>query len=753
VAEDKRLSNMEHELGVYSKQKSKSVEPRVLNNLAMYVDEQWSYVENGTLRNKVPRRDEDGKIREVSLVLNMIAPRQQKIIGRLTASTPDWRAWPGSNKADHISKAEVATSLSKSFDMKLDEEALRGERWFWNMQAGVWFEHTPWRNNHSVDLVEKEDEAGRPIWEHLASGEEIPDAMYRQAIQSGEALVEHFEIATEIREIGDVAAEVRGPLNVFNPNSIRSIEHLAPGQSVMMSDIKLAAWVKKTWPNSQLDWMHGEEEFKIITTKVSNQGISFANTSLRELIPVVQGAVSNDDPDMVPVFERYEPPSPEFPKGWSMKGGAVTGPNFFPAPNEDLAGGGRYTVFIPGQGIVRDGEIPYKDGIPIVDGHWDSPASNFYNRDWATGLMGVQKSINTLASQIRTMANARVYDPILIDDDTQPPNADMPKYWVGGMVDGMRQAERLGASSPDPGMQAQLLDLIRIFDDLSGAEDLLQNKKLGQIRGTGAVQMLQDVMDSQWGPKIRSYYNSVSKVIHKRVNRAAQFYPTVRTLRFMRNTGKVEAFRFHAEDILRSGVDYTFSVSPSSMMPQSNRERFANMTEMLGGPLAGLYQTETGEADWHGIAAELQFGDIESRESMLASDVKFAKTVIADIKEGRGMIPVLPVQNHLIFVRELQKEMNDDDFFKVLSEPTQQALIERYQSHQEALANAAEAAKQETISEETIDLVRQAVQQSLAKLSNEMPTLVLGQIKNLAQNDPQAFQTLMLGGADDGGVN
>ena len=112
MPDDERLSEFEQEFKNYRRQKSRNVGGvgrRVLQNLAMYIGEQWVWFERGALRNKVPDRDESGKITEVNLVFNLIQETQEKIYGRLTASTPEFQAFPDNKDPEKIAKAEVVT--------------------------------------------------------------------------------------------------------------------------------------------------------------------------------------------------------------------------------------------------------------------------------------------------------------------------------------------------------------------------------------------------------------------------------------------------------------------------------------------------------------------------------------------------------------------------------------------------------------------------------------------------------------------
>ena len=108
-------------------------------------------------------------------------------------------------------------------------------------------------------------------------------------------------------------------------------------------------------------------------------------------------------------------------------------------------------------------------------------------------------------------------------------------------------------------------------------------------------------------------------------------------------------------------------------------------------------------------------GDVSERESKITKDIKFAKSVIAALKEGRPAPPALPFQNHLVFIDELEMEMNDDDFFQLLSTETQTILVDRYNEHQEILASLQAQEQQAIIDEGTMDIIRQTVQSSVAK--------------------------------------
>ena len=746
MADDELLDEFEKEFKTYQGQKSRNVggvERRVLENLAMYVGE-LPFFSGKTLRNKRPKTDESGNITEVNVVINLIQEDWEKVYGRITASTPQFEAFPDTRDADKMAKAEVVTSAIRAGDERLDEDYLKWQRWFWMAMGGVAFEHTPWRRNLQVSTVDKFTEDGDDLWVHHESGEELTTELRDQAIDEGRALTEHFKHATAVEEDGDYGAEIRGALTVFLPNSIKTIDDLQPGQSVQLADVRLLDWCKKTWPDADYSEIEGDDNVQILTTSIS-ENVSFSSSSLKDLIPVIQGSPSDDDPDMVTVIERYEPVSELFPPKWSQEKGADTGPGFVVAP-DPLAHGGRYSVFIPGQGVLRDGEIPYADGIPVQDFHWDVSAATFWNPDWCTKLRGLQKSISVLFSQIRQMSNARIFDPVCYDNTSlDVPKTDSPRFWPGAWQDGVPMAGRLNADQLPSWPAKQLDQMIALFHDLSGAKDLFQEKGFpGQIRGTGAVEKLHDTQDSVWGPKLRHYYKQMGKVYHRRMNRMKQFYPTSKVMRLTDPLGKVEVFEFKADDILRAGVDFYLGVEPSTILPETRRERWALMTEIMSGPLAGLYVDQrTGQPDWNAIATKVQSGSYKWREALIAQDVKFAQSVIMAIKEGRPAPPVMQFQNHAVFSEEIIGEINDDDFWKMLSQETQEALIQRLEQHQQIIAQNAEQAKQAQMDEETAATIRQAVQASTAKVQSEVTEGMLSQLREMAANDPEALRHLL----------
>ena len=768
--DDERLGDFEDEFKRYQKQKARGVggvERRVLLNLAMFVGEQWTWYEQGAIKNKRPSIDPDtGAISEVSLVLNFIEDDWDKVYGRLTASTPEFEAFPDQPDPKKMAKAEVVTSSIRAGDERLDEDFLRAQRWFWMAMGGVAFEHTPWRQDLEVATVDKSSEDGQPLFVHIPTEEEMTPDLMEQAIEEKRALPEHFKRATEVELDGDYDAEILGPLTVFCPNSIKRLRELQPGQSVMLANVRVLDWVKKTWPDVDYEEMEitGDTDVSILSTRMS-ESVSFSNTSLHDLIPVIQGSMDEDDPDMVTLIERYEPVSEEFPPGWSQQPdareraglldedgndneksmGLVVAEDNTDSGGANFAHGGRYSVFIPGQGVVRDGEIPYADGIPVRDFHWSTSSTNFWGPDWITKLIGVQKSINTLASQMRMMGNARMYDPILTTEDAKIPDTSRPRFWVGGMEDGVKQAERLGADQLPQWPQKQLEYLVETLHSLAGGKDLFQEKGFpGQIRGTGAVQQLQDIQDSMWGPKLRHYYKQMGAVYHTRTNRMKQFYPVSKMLRLTDPLGKVEVLDFQADEILRAGVDFYITVDPSSILPETRRERFARMSELLQGPLSVLYLNEdTQRFNVQAIASDLQFGDYKGREAAMAQDQKFALGIITAMKEGKPVIPFNEVQNHPVFVDELKRTMNDDDYWLLLSPDTQQAIQARYGEHTQFMAQQMEQAQSAQNNEEMASAVNQAVQASMAKVQSEVTDAVLAQITDLAQNDPQRLMALL----------
>src|SRR5690606_7533824 len=189
---------------------------------------------------------------------------------------------------------------------------------------------------------------------------------------------------------------------------VRSIEDLSPDQMVYIATIRTTGWVERNFGVK----VESDNKVEIVTTSFHQLGSSVGGYFLRDLIPLIQGSVENENEEaggVVTVVIGYGPPSPERPEG-------------------------RYVVFIPGKGILLDQENPYGE-IPIVDFHWEPVTTTFWTGDYVSDLIAPQRFINKRMSQIGEQANASVYSKHLLAPGLT--EADIPADYPGCVEGGL----------------------------------------------------------------------------------------------------------------------------------------------------------------------------------------------------------------------------------------------------------------------------------------------------------------------------
>jgi hypothetical protein len=83
---------------------------------------------------------------------------------------------------------------------------------------------------------------------------------------------------------------------------------------------------------------------------------------------------------------------------------------------------------------------------------------------------------------------------------------------------------------------------VKMFNDAAGGADLMEDNKFpGQLRGPMAVPMLQEIMDTQWGPLFQHLGERLARVKQMRLNRVKQFYPPQRTLHYTDRTRRTRS--------------------------------------------------------------------------------------------------------------------------------------------------------------------------------------------------------------------
>lgn len=690
---------------------SGGIESRVLTNLAFLYGEQ--YVSYANKQLTVEARDEN----KLYLVFNLIEPRCSKLAGRLCSIDPPFKARPDRKEPKAFAKAEVVDRLTIALDQKLDEPSRMWERIFWLQVGGTCFEYSPWIPNSSIEPMPQFADNQELLFKHTMSDNIVPESVMTTMIEQGMPQ-EQFEIYETIEPVGEVGSEILGPLNVFIDQGVRSIADLSPDQMVYIAKIRTMGWIEENFDTT----VEPDKDFQIVSTRFQqNPGMSTNGTSLSDLIPVVQGTRGDDDPEMALVVEGYAPRSKRSPRG-------------------------RYVAFVPKKKILYDGENPYGD-IPLVDFHWKPVTTSFWTPDYVTNLVAPQRFLNKRLSQLGENTNATIYSQLLLGGTLKA--ADVATDTNGIVEKGMAEngaplVARLVAP-PLPSYFMNSIEMVmKLFNDIAGGSDLFGEGSFpGQLRGPMAVPMLQEILDTEWGPFYNHLGERLSKVKQMRLNRVKQFYPASRTMHYTDRNQKDEVLLFHTEEILRSGVNFDVTCERGSLMPELRALRESRVSNRLAGPLAILYMDEqTGRLDKSKIAQDLQFGETgrEARENQYR---KLAGEINDMIWRGEQVPPVLPFYDHKAMMDEIEATMATTEFLKATPQ-VQQMFFQRWEGHRQFLMQQAQAQQAMIQSHFVQSAVAQATQQAAAQAASYTVESSLDQIKAQVmanQQNPVTQQT------------
>ena len=661
--------------------KTGGVEARTLQAIAFSEGEHYTDYKNKSLFS------EPQDTNKLYLTFNLIGRRVGKLLGRLSAINPPFKTRPDKKDPKAFAMAEVGDQLILALDQKLDQPARNWEILYWLLHGGTGFVFTPWVPNASIEPIAQYSESGELLFKDQIDGSVVTESQMRELLDQGRA-PEHFEVFEEVGLSGDVGCEVCGPLNVFLDQSVRSVEDLAPDQRVYIARIRTAGWVEENFGVQ----IAGDKDFKIVSTTFNQAGDSTSGHFLKDLIPLVQGQAGPDDPAMAVVVESYAPASKLNPRG-------------------------RYTCFIPGKSILHDAENPYGE-IPLVDFHWKPVTTSFWTGNYISDLIAPQRFLNKRISQLGEQSNASIYSMILLGGGLTEKDipADKPGVVKGAISDnGFPLVQR----SEPPQLPAFFMDSIeltvKLFNDIAGGSDLTEEHKFpGQLRGPMAVPMLQEIMDTEWGPFYKHFAERMARVQQMRLDRVKQFYPPVRTLHYTSKDMKDEVLTFHADEVLRSDVNFNITVEPGTILPELRALREARVRERLASPLAVLYLDErTGRLDKTKIAQDLQFGDT-GRETREGQARKLSTELIEMIWSGKPVPPVQPFYDHAPMMDELEAAMMTTEFLRA-SPQVQELFTKRWQEHRFFLMQEAQAQQQAMQSGMIQNAVAQATQQAAAQ--------------------------------------
>ena len=686
------------------------VEARTLQAIAFAEGEQYVDYKGRQLLTEAKEEN------RLYLVFNLIGRRVSKLIGRLSAIDPPYKVQPDRKDPRAYGYAEIGDQLIMALDQKLDQPSRNWEILYWLIHGGTAFEYTPWVPNASIEpTVQYAEDGTTLLFQNLQDGSIVPQEARDQAVAAGTP-PELFKLYEKAQLTGDVGSIIYGPLNVFIDQGCKSVEDLGPDQRIYIVEIKTLGWIKENFKEKRLNPATGvteempmdveaDKNFKIVSTAFVQTMEATAGTFLQDLIPLIQGTNDSDDTPMTVVAHGYAPPSTENPRG-------------------------RYTCFQPGKKILLDDECPYGE-VPIMDYHWRPVTTTFWTGNFIQDLIAPQRFLNRRLSQLGEQSNASLYSNLLLGGslDAVDIPADRPGVVKGGLSeDGTPMVGRMEPPQIPDWFMATIEFVIKMFNDIAGGQDLMEEHRFpGQLRGPMAVPMLQEIMDTEWGPFFKHFAERTARVKQMRLNRVKQYYPAVRTMNYVSRTQQDEVLEFHAEEVLRSDVNLTVTVQPGVILPELRALREARVRERLQSPLAILYMDErTGRPDKSKIAADLQFGDA-GREAKEAQYRKLQTQLNKMLWEGKPVPPVQPFYDHAAMMDELEAEMATTEYLHS-SPQIQQFFIERWTQHKEYLMKEAEARQRAMESGMIQNAVAQATQQAAAKAAADAVTSTQEQV-------------------------
>jgi hypothetical protein len=429
----------------------------------------------------------------------------------------------------------------------------------------------------------------------------------------------------------------------------------------------------------------------LISSRIKSDGESSGGIYLKDLIPMVQGSCDENDPKMVLHIQSWQSPSKKQPKG-------------------------QYVCWTPSK-ILHADVNPYEE-IPLVDFHWSPVTTSFWTQGYVAPLISSQRFINKRMSQLGEQSNSTLYSNLLLGAGLKPD--DIPVDFPGPITGGLDEnGTPLIQRMPPPDIPQWFLQSIeltsKMFNDIAGGADLMEESKFpGQLRGPMAVPMLQEILDTQWGPLFTHLGERIARVKQMRLNRVKQFYPPQRTMHYTDKTQKDEVMTFHTDKILKAGTNFNITVERGSILPELRALRESRLQERLSGPLAILYMDDrTGRLDKSKIAADLQFGDL-GREGRESAHRKLAIEIIKMLWEGKPLPPVQPFYDHKSFLDELEAAMTTTEFMKA-SPQIQQLFSDRWMAHNQFLQQQAQAQQQAQMNQQIQSATAQATQMAAAK--------------------------------------
>jgi len=730
----------------------------LLDYLLYHGEHQSVQVKNSILTRAFRHERDKNKLR---LVINLARRLTDRKMGRLWSIAHRYRATPNTKDPVAFDYADVISDqLIPALDFKLQQDSLRWRLLYWQIICGVAFEHVDWKEGVTQDVLPKYDEAtGEILWKDSLTGVEIPESQVETLLASGMVAAERFQPSTEVQMAGEVGGDVYDPFRVFIDASVPMVKMLGPDQAIYLADIRSFAWIKSTFGSDAVKGLEVSKDLSILATQMLDKGVPVSNCNLKDLLPLVQGSREKDDPEMAIVLTRYQPQSEENPEG--LRG-----------------------FFVPNQKILDQGEMPYPE-VPVVDYHWSAPAASMWTTGFLRDMQSLSKFINKRFSQLGEAANAQIYEMLLLGGDLKQKDipTDFPGVVKGGINDetGMPNVQVVPRGGL-PSFFPQSIQLSMETLDAVGGSDLLSQRKFpGQLRGSLTLPMLQEIMDSEDGPRYSHMGEQFALEKTMRINRVKEFYPPIRTLTYTGDDLRNEVLEFHNDEILKAGVDFTITVDPGTLVPELSAMREARIRErMQWAP--GLYTNpRTQMMDWSKVAKDLRYNDKHGGEAAASRGRKMARQLIQLARKGelesvQGLDPATgqpklglkfadgtpfiayPFWAHNDMMDEYEDVMTSTEFLK--SSPAFKRLLLTLHDLSRERLSQIDAARQASVENKMVQgAMAQASQQAAAKTASVAAEAAVSQVLEQMQlPGADAFGQLqeqvqaLLGGAQAAGV-
>lgn len=681
------------------------VEMRVLTNLCMVFGEHYIRQNGFSLLGR-NMTDEDAN--KLFLVFNMIGRATWRKIGRLWSIDNKFKAVPNTLDPAAWDQADVVSKLILALNRKVKEGQTHWNRLFWLLIGGVVIEHTPWMEQCGDEALPEFTDTGEMVWiDQWAQNTEVPESFVIEQVTAG-VPQERFKPKETVQITGDVGSELFTPLDFFIDASVKRIRDLAGDQACYTAQLKTRGWVEDNFGSVVAAKVQYNGDLNIVRTVIKDSDSpTVANMNLQDLIPAIQGTVKPGDPDMCIVLTRYSPRSQKNPQGSRC-------------------------MFTPDGAVLDEGDLADYPEIPLTDIHWRPNAASFWSADFITDMVPGQKFLNKRMSQLGEAANAQVYEMIALGGDLK--RSDIPTDYHGvveGAIDdqgnNLIQVVQRGAL---PSFFPETIRLSIEFIETLGSSDLLAQRKFpGQLRGSMAIPMLQELLDSEDGPVFTHLGEQLADIHQKRVNLVKRFYEPVRTLHYTGNNLKDEVMVFQKSLVLKDGWDYQISVDRASLLPELSSLREARVRERLESPLAALYMNRrTGKIDISKIADDLKYNDTnrEDRESQYR---KLAREFIMVLQRGEQLDPNLPLPfyDHDVIMDEFEAVMCTTEWLRA-SIQVKQRFVEFYNKCQAFLQQLHDQQQNVMDSKMMQNAVAMATQQAAAKAASVATEAAITQV-------------------------